>query len=72
MEEALAGHSRKDFLYKMTIASKEARETHYWLRLLRDSDILNTEQSQDIISESEEIVKILTSLIKTGQTNTKE
>jgi four helix bundle protein len=72
VEEALAGHSRKDFLYKMTIASKEARETHYWLRLLRDSDILNTEQSQDIISESEEIVKILTSLIKTGQTNTKE
>jgi four helix bundle protein len=72
VEEALAGHSRKDFLYKMAIASKEARETHYWLRLLRDSEILNAEQSESIISESEEIVKILTSLIKTGQTNTKE
>jgi four helix bundle protein len=72
VEEALAGHSRKDFLYKMAIASKEARETHYWLRLLRDSEILNAEQSESIISESEEIVKILTSIIKTGQKNAKE
>lgn len=69
VEEALAGHSRKDFLHKMTIASKEARETFYWLRLLRDSKILNTEQTQDIILESEEIVKILTSIVKTGQKN---
>ena len=69
VEEALAGHSRKDFLYKMTIASKEARETFYWLRLLRDSGILNTEQSQGIVLESEEIVKILTRIIKTGQKN---
>jgi four helix bundle protein len=72
VEEALAGHSRKDFLYKMTIASKEARETHYWLRLLRDSEILNAEQSESIISDSEAIVKILTSIIKTGQKNAKE
>lgn len=69
VEEALAGHSRKDFLHKMTIASKEARETSYWLRLLRDSEILNNEQSKDIILESEEIVKILTSIVKTGQRN---
>lgn len=72
VEEALAGHSRKDFLHKMTIASKEARETFYWLRLLRDSEILNNEQSEEIILESEEIVKILTSIIKTGQKNSKE
>jgi four helix bundle protein len=72
VEEALAGHSRKDFLYKMAIASKEARETHYWLRLLRDSEILNAEQSESIISDSEAIVKILTSIIKTGQKNAKE
>jgi len=41
-----------------------------WLRLLRNSKILNTEQAQDIILESEEIVKILTSIVKTGQKNT--
>jgi four helix bundle protein len=44
VEEALAGHSRKDFLHKMTIASKEARETNYWLRLLKDSEILTNNQ----------------------------
>lgn len=37
VEEAQAGQSRADFISKMSIASKEARETNYWLRLLRDS-----------------------------------
>ena len=37
VEEAQAGQSRADFISKMSIASKEARETCYWLRLLRDS-----------------------------------
>lgn len=45
VEEALAGQSRPDFLSKMSIASKEARETNYWLRLLRDSKLL-TENPQ--------------------------
>lgn len=40
VEEALAGISRLDFIAKMSVASKEARETHYWLRLLRDSKIV--------------------------------
>ena len=40
VEEALAAQSRKDFLHKMSIASKEARESNYWLRLLRDSNIV--------------------------------
>jgi len=39
VEEALAGQSRKDFFAKMAIASKEARETNYWLRLIKDSQI---------------------------------
>ena len=39
VEEALAGQSRKDFFAKMSIASKEARETNYWLRLIRDAGI---------------------------------
>lgn len=65
VEEASAGHSRKDFFHKMTIASKEARETNYWLRLLRDSEILTDKQSLSITAESEELIKILTSIIKT-------
>ena len=69
VEEALAGHSRKDFLHKMNIATKEAREAHYWLRLLKDSGILSESQADSIINESGELVKILTSIVKTGQEN---
>ncbi|MBN2132047.1 MAG: four helix bundle protein [Sedimentisphaerales bacterium] len=46
VEEALAGHSRKDFAAKMCIASKEAREANYWLRLLTDAVILNGERGE--------------------------
>jgi four helix bundle protein len=65
IEEALAGNSRKDFLYKMTIASKEARETNYWLRLLTDSGVLNDKQSQSMLEDSCELIKLLTSIVKT-------
>ena len=41
VEEAIEGQSRKDFYVKLTIAYKEARETHYWLRLLRDTGYLD-------------------------------
>ena len=67
VEEALAGHSKKDFLHKMNIATKEAREACYWLRLLKDSGILSESQADSIINESDELVKILTSIVKTGQ-----
>ena len=49
----------------MSLASKEARETNYWLRLIRDSGVLNVERIQAIIDESEELYKILTSIVKT-------
>lgn len=65
VEEALAGQSRADFISKMSIASKEARETNYWLRLLRDSGTLNKSAVAPFLAESESIVKILTSIVKT-------
>jgi four helix bundle protein len=68
VEEALAGQSRKDFKAKMSIASKEARETNYWLRLLKDSGILNDKQSHSMLKDSKELIKILTSIVKTTQT----
>jgi len=71
VEEALAGQSRKDFFAKMSLASKEARETNYWLRLIRDSGILNTDKIQAITDESEELCKILTSIVKTVSEKTK-
>ncbi|MEJ2628084.1 MAG: four helix bundle protein [bacterium] len=62
VEEAIAGRSRKDFLYKMNIALKEARETNYWLRLLKASGYIN---GDNLINQSIEIRKILTSIVKT-------
>ena len=66
IEEALAGSSRKDFFAKMCIASKEARETNYWLRLIRDTAIMDDVGTKTLIKLSEELIKILTSIVKTG------
>ena len=68
VEEAIAAQSRKDFISKMSIASKEARETNYWLRLLRDSKLCENIDFSDLIKESEEIIAILTSIVKTSST----
>jgi four helix bundle protein len=65
VEEALAGYSRKDFGAKMCIASKEAREANYWLRLLTDAEILVDENDKELLAASEELVKMLTSIVKT-------
>jgi four helix bundle protein len=67
VEEAEAGQTKKDFIAKMAIASKEARETNYWLRLFRDSGLLDPDESSALIGESKEIIRILTSIVKTSQ-----
>ena len=66
IEEALAGQSKKDFIAKMSISSKEARETKYWLRLLKESDLTSISVDELIIN-IDEIIKILTSIVKTSQ-----
>lgn len=66
VEEAIQGESKADFIHKLSIANKEANETYYWLRLLRDSEILyNDENTQSIINDCIEIIKLLTTIIKT-------
>ena len=65
IEEAQAGQSRADFLSKISIACKEARETLYWLRLISAADDSLSPQLVDVIKESDEIVRILTSIVKT-------
>lgn len=64
LEEAQAGQSRADFVSKCNIALKEARETHYWLRLLRDTRIISAEKINSLLGEANEIVAILTSIVK--------
>lgn len=65
VEEAIGGQSDKDFKSKMTISYKEARETKYWLRLLRDGGYLDKTEIQSLLMECEEILKILGSIVKT-------
>lgn len=64
MEEAQAAYSKKEFCNKIGISHKEARESNYWLRLLKDSGQVKAELIKNITSESEEIVKILFSIGK--------
>jgi four helix bundle protein len=65
IEEAIGGQSEKDFFAKLTIAYKEARETHYWLRLLTDTKFITKEESESLLFDVEELLKIMGSIQKT-------
>ena len=67
--EALAGQTKKDFAYKMSIASKEARETLYWLELIDYAAIIENTKIKTLKNEIDTIIKILTSIVKTTQQN---
>ncbi len=69
IEEANQAESKADFIHKLCIANKEAFETNYWLRLLRDSNILTEKQAESLINDCEEIQKLLTASIKTSKNN---
>lgn len=64
LEEAKGGQSRADFISKVSISLKEARETLYWLRLLIASEILPEHQLAPLTQEAHEIVAILTTIVK--------
>ncbi len=74
VNEAIAAQSKKDFISKMAIASKEARETKYWIKLLIETNYLNEDNKHmpSLVNDIEEIIKILTSIVKTSQKNLKE
>ena len=65
VEEAQGAHSRADFARRMNIARAEAREALYWLRLLAESEMLPPKRLQAIVKEANEVVSILTSIVKT-------
>jgi len=64
VEEGQAGQSRADFVSKLSIACKEARETHYWLRLLSASKIVPEPRLTDLLDEADQLIAILTAVIK--------
>tara|TARA_R100000005_G_C4982447_1_gene191832 strand:+ start:293 stop:667 length:375 start_codon:yes stop_codon:yes gene_type:complete len=66
VEEASAAPTKKDFAYKMSISSKEARETRYWLKLLDRSQIVELDYS-NYIKDITELIRILTAIVKTAQ-----
>lgn len=68
--EAGAAQSKKDFISKMAIASKEARETRYWLRLLKESNLIQVDL-EHYLDETEQVIKLLTKIVKTSQENLK-
>ena len=67
VEEAYQGESKMDFIHKLAIANKEAFETHYWLRLLRDSTLLTKSQAESMLTECDELQRMLIAAIKTSK-----
>ncbi len=69
IEEAIAAQSKKDFLSEMSIALKEARETHYWLRVIQDSGLTNGVEAEVHIPACQELVRLLSSITLTTREN---
>ena len=65
IEEGIVGQSDKDFLHKLSISYKEARETVYWLKLLLATNYLTKEQADSLMFDEEELCKILSKIIIT-------
>lgn len=64
VEEAHGSQSKADFIAKMYIACKEARETHYWLRLLSATELVPASKLEGLTDEANQLVAILTSIVK--------
>ncbi|HLX59645.1 MAG TPA: four helix bundle protein [Planctomycetota bacterium] len=69
MEEATAAQSKADFISKVQISLKEARETNYWLRLLSAAEIIDSSKLTEITNESDELCRILGSIVVSAKNN---
>jgi len=65
IEETIGAQSIKDFRARLSIAYREARETNYWLRLLRDSGYITDKQAESVLKDCEELLKIIGKIQKT-------
>ncbi|HAP34428.1 MAG TPA: four helix bundle protein [Bacteroidetes bacterium] len=72
VEEANQAESKADFVHKLSIANKEANETHYWLRLLMDTNTLDSNSAAKLIESCRELEKLLTTILKTTKSNLKK
>jgi four helix bundle protein len=69
VKEALQAESRTDFIHKLSLALKEASETEYWLELLQETEYLDQAAFNSIHSDCVELIKLLTSIIKSSKLN---
>lgn len=69
ISESLYAQTKKDFISKLSIALKESSETVYWLKLIKESDIVDSKVLDELIDGVCEIIKILTTIIKKSKTN---
>ncbi len=67
VEEALGGHTRKDFSAKMSIGYKEAREAKYWIRIMRASNIIESRIADSFMNDIDELTRILASIVKSSK-----
>lgn len=65
VEEALGGQTDREFYSKLTISYKEARETHFWIRLLRDTDYVEPKLAESLLTDCDELLRLLGSITKT-------
>ena len=72
VREAEQAESKADFIHKMAIALKEANETDYWIELLFQSKIINQKEYESIKPDAVELIKLLTSIIKTSNQHKNE
>jgi four helix bundle protein len=68
IEEANQAESKADFIHKLSIANKEANETHYWLRLIKDTELVKDDMVP-LLNDCEELIKLLTAIIKSTKQN---
>ena len=67
IEEAIGGQSKADFINKLSIAYKEARESSYWLRLLKDTGYIPETQFRDLHGDAEELCRIIGAIQRTAK-----
>ena len=65
IEEGIGGQSEKDFISKFSIAYKETRETHYWIRLLIETDYIEPDQAKSILVDTDELLKLIGAILNT-------
>lgn len=69
INEAQQAQSKADFIHKMSIALKEAKETDYWLRLLNESKYISPKMFQSMAVQCDELIRLLVSIVKTSREN---